>query len=76
MNITTPYLTEKDKKDLVWSITHNLPVVVLSHVSHAQNVLDVKKYLIDSGSKGTKVFFKIQNVDSIIHFKEIIDIAD
>ena len=73
---TSPYLTEKDKSDMMRSITHNINIIVLSHVTHPQNIIDAKNYLVSHWAKWVKVFFKVQNLETIYQFKQIIDVAD
>ncbi|MCS6824258.1 MAG: pyruvate kinase [Cytophagaceae bacterium] len=78
--VSEPSLTEKDKKDLMFGIEHNVDWVALSFVRRAEDMKDIKKIIRESG-KNIKVIAKIekpeaiQNIDAIIEETDAIMVA-
>ncbi len=55
------YLSEQDKKDLLFGIENHVDFVAASFVSCKQDVLDVKNFLAAHGGAGIDVIAKIEN---------------
>ena len=53
------FLSEQDKKDLLFGIEQDLDFVALSFVSNAQNVKDAKEFLKANGGEHIDVIAKI-----------------
>jgi len=73
--ISVPSLTEKDKKDLIFGLKHNIDWVALSFVRTAQCIHDVKKIINEAG-RTTKVVAKIEKPEAIVNMDEIIEVTD
>ena len=73
-------LTQKDKKDLDFGLKNDVEWVALSFVRAAQDIIDLKQYIQQSG-KVTKVIAKIEkpealeNIDAIIAATDAIMVA-
>lgn len=70
-----PALTEKDEKDLVFGLEHDVDWIALSFVRTAQDILDVKEKIKAAG-RTTKVIAKIEKPEAIDHIDEIIAATD
>ncbi|MDE6411443.1 MAG: pyruvate kinase [Clostridia bacterium] len=70
------YLSEQDKKDLLFGIEHNVDFVACSFVSKAQDVLDVRNFLKEHGSTDIDLIAKIENRAGVNNLKEILDVSD
>jgi len=73
---TINFVTERDRRDIVWAINNNIHTIVLAHTSTAQNVDEVRHFLALNDGKQMKVFFRVQNVECIKNYKEILAVAD
>lgn len=70
------YLSEQDKKDLLFGIENDVDFVACSFVSQAQDLRDVKEFLAENGAKGVSLIAKIENQAGINNIKEICDECD
>ena len=68
-----PYLSEQDKADIIFGISHGVDFVAASFVSTKQDVLDVRKLLDDNGGSDIEIVAKIENrsgVDNVVEICE------
>ena len=73
--LTIPALTEKDRKDLEFGLTHGVDVVALSFVRTAADVTEVKQ-IIASHHSDVPVIAKLEKPQAIDHLEEILEAAD
>ena len=59
VEISLPYLSENDKKDLLFGIKNDVDFVAASFVSRAEDVLQVRRFLEKNGGK--KYRYRLQN---------------
>ncbi len=74
-NILMPTLTEKDKKDLKFSVEHNVDFVALSFVRDRQDIATLKKKIKSLGGH-QHIVAKIETLKAIENFDEILDETD
>ncbi len=70
------YLSEQDKKDLLFGIEHQVDFVACSFVSKAQDILDVRNFLHENGSDDIDLIAKIENRAGVNNLQEILDVSD
>lgn len=70
------YLSEADKKDLLFAIQNKANFIAASFVSNKQNVLSLRKFLVDNGGSDIKIISKIENSSGIKNISEIIEVSD
>ncbi len=73
--ISKPSLTEKDKEDAIFALNHNVDWIALSFVRKAQDILDLKEIVAESG-KNTGIIAKIEKPQALDELDEIIAAAD
>lgn len=66
-----PFLSEKDKADLLFGIENDVDFVAASFVSTRQDVLDMRKFLDDNGGKSIDIIAKIENRPGVDNIEEI-----
>ena len=74
MNI--PFLSEADKKDILFGISHGVDFLALSFVSRASDVLAVKSFLAANGGGDIDVIAKIENRSGVNNLEEIMNVSD
>lgn len=67
------YLSEQDKKDLLFGIENDVDFVACSFVSNRQDILDVKNFLKENGCDNIELIAKIENRAGVNNIKEICD---
>jgi pyruvate kinase len=73
--LSIPALTEKDRKDLEFGLSHGVDAVAISFVRSAADVEMVKKIVASHGSD-VPVIAKLEKPQAIDHLEEILDAAD
>lgn len=74
--LNTTFLSEADKRDLLFGIQHNVDFVALSFVSKAQDVIDVKNFLKENGGEHIDVIAKIENRAGVNNLLDIMQVCD
>lgn len=70
------FLSEQDKKDLLFGIEQEVDFVALSFVSRAQDVIDAKNFLKENGGEHIDVIAKIENRAGVNNLLEIMEVSD
>lgn len=70
------YLSEADKKDLLFGIENDVDYVAASFVRTAQDVIDLRSFLNDNGGSSIKIISKIENMEGIHNFRRILECSD
>ncbi len=76
ISIKLPWLTDKDKDDVMFAIDHNMSYVALSFARKWEDVQDLKEFLYKNGWAHLKVIAKIENQEWIDNIAGIIRNAD
>ncbi len=74
LNLT--FLSEQDKKDILFGIENDVDFIALSFVSRAQDVLDVKEFLKANGAEHIDLIAKIENRTGVNNLHEIMAVSD
>ena len=74
VRINLPSLTEKDRKNILWGIEHNLDFIAHSFVRNKQDVLDIQRILDEHGSP-IKIIAKIENQEGVDNIDDILEVA-
>ena len=70
------YLSEQDKKDLLFGIEHQVDFIACSFVSRAQDIVDVRNFLHENGSDDIDLIAKIENRAGVNNLQEILEVSD
>lgn len=75
IRINLPAITNKDKKDILFGIKHNIDYIALSFVREAKDIKQLKKLLAKNADE-IKVISKIEDQEGVRNIEEIIDVSD
>ncbi|KAF5750462.1 pyruvate kinase cytosolic isozyme-like [Tripterygium wilfordii] len=78
IHIDLPTLTDKDKEVIsTWGVQNKIDFLSLSYTRHAEDVRQIRALLSKLGDLSqTQVFAKIENIEGLTHFDEILQEAD
>ncbi|CAN1357128.1 Pyruvate kinase 1, cytosolic, partial [Linum perenne] len=78
LRIELPTLSDKDKEVIsTWGLPNKIDFLSLSYTRHAEDVRQAREYLSKCGDLSqTQIFAKIENVEGLTHFDEILQVAD
>ncbi len=71
-----PFLTEKDKKDILRWLQVGVNILVVSYVKNENNILELRDFLYQHNGKDMKVIAKIETKEAIENLHQIITAAD
>ena len=67
-HISMPFMSEKDKQDLLFGIKRNVDFVAASFTRSRRDVLDIREFLDANGGEDIKIICKIENQEGIDNF--------
>ena len=70
------FLSEADKKDLLFGIQNDVDFVAASFVSTKQDVVDLRNFLNENGGADIDIIAQIENRAGVDNIEEICEIAD
>ena len=70
-----PYLSEQDRSDIIFGITHGVDYVAASFVSTKQDVLDIRELLDQNGGNDIEIIAKIENQSGVDNIEEICSVC-
>ncbi|MCI8413413.1 MAG: pyruvate kinase [Clostridia bacterium] len=76
ITIDMPYLSEVDKKDILFGIKQDIDYLAISFVRKADDVRQVKELLDSCNGKDVQIISKIENREGVNNIREIIDECD
>ena len=74
--LSMPYLSAADKEDLLFGIAHDVDFVAASFVRRREDVTALRKFLDYNGGHGVRIISKIENMEGIENFDEILAASD
>ena len=74
--LNQPYLSEQDKKDLLFGIENDIDFIACSFVSRKQDLMDVKEFIESNGADNIDLIAKIENRTGVDNIEEICTVCD
>ena len=71
-----PYLSEQDKKDMLFGIENDIDLIAASFVSTKQDMVELRTFLDENGGEDVEVIAKIENQPGVDNVEEILEIAN
>lgn len=70
------FISEKDRADIEFGCQQDVNFIAASFVRRPQDVLDVKKILVENGKPDIQIIAKIENSEGVEKMDDIIKVAD
>lgn len=74
--LSMPYISPKDREDIVFGIEKGFDFIAASFVRSAEDVLEVRKILQENNCYTMNIIAKIENAQGVENIDEIIAVAD
>lgn len=74
--LTMPFVSEKDKTDLLFGIEHQINAVACSFVRRADDIRQIREILDNNGGKDIEIIAKIENQEGLDNIEDIISVAN
>ncbi|KAJ4775650.1 Pyruvate kinase [Rhynchospora pubera] len=77
IRVDLPTLSDSDK-DVIskWGVKNKIDFLSLSYTRHAEDVRHAREFLSEVGLSQTQIIAKIENIEGLTHFDEILKEAD
>lgn len=76
VELTMPYISEKDYSDILFAVEHDYDYIAASFVRTADDVLAIRRILEEKGGSDIKIIAKIENMQGVQNIDEIIHVSD
>lgn len=76
VSLKMDYLSERDKSDLLFGIQKDVDYISASFVRKADDVRLLREFLKENGGSRIKIISKIENLEGIENFEEILELSD
>jgi len=76
IHLDIPYLSETDKQDLLFGIENDIDFVAASFIRCKEDVIALRKFIDYNGGHSIKIISKIENMEGIQNFEEILKYSD
>lgn len=71
-----PFLSEKDKKHIVWGIQHKINTIAVSFIRTKDDIFKVKNFLKEHEGGEVKVIVKIDTPEILENIEEVVKLSD
>jgi pyruvate kinase len=76
VRVNLPSVTDKDRRDILFGIEHDIDFIALSFVRNAEAVNQARQILEEAGGHHARLISKIENQEGIDNFDEILEVSD
>lgn len=76
VELSMPYISEKDYADIVFAIEQEYDFIAASFVRTADDVLEIRKILEEHNCKSINIISKIENMQGVQNIEAIIAVSD
>lgn len=76
IKVQMPYMSERDKEDILFGIRNDVDFVAASFVRNAKDIQEIRNFLNSSGGSDINIIAKIENNEGIENIDEIIEHAN
>ncbi|MCR5793668.1 MAG: pyruvate kinase [Lachnospiraceae bacterium] len=76
IKLSMKYLSEKDKKDILFGIEQDVDFIAASFVRKGDDVKKLRKLLKDNGGENIRIIAKIENKEGVENIDDIIELSD
>jgi len=75
-SLNLEYISEADRSDILFGIKMDVDYVAASFVRNADDVTQLRMLLNENGGEKIKIISKIENMEGIDNFRDILDLSD
>lgn len=76
VRLDIPFISEQDRKDLIYACEHEGDFIALSFVSSKEDVLEAKELLKEHNREDMKIISKIESTTGVENLDEIVEVSD
>ncbi|WP_343209760.1 pyruvate kinase [Anaerolentibacter hominis] len=75
-NLSMPYISEKDRQDIIFGIEHGVDFIAASFARSAADIIEVRRILDEYHCDFINIIAKIENMQGVDNIDEILRVSD
>ena len=76
VKLDMPFLSERDKSDLLFGIEQDVDFVAASFTRRGEDIAEMRAFLDEHGGERIRIIAKIENTEGVEKYEEILALAD
>ncbi len=76
VHLTMPYISEQDKKDILFGLECGFDFIAASFVRSASDILELRQLMHEKGPDDARIIAKIENAEGVENIDEILRVSD
>jgi len=76
VHLNMPHLSDRDREDLIFGIEQDVDFIAASFIRSREDVIGIRKFLDYNGGHDIRIISKIENLEGVENFSEILDYSD
>lgn len=76
INLSLPFISEKDRNDLLFGIENGFDFVAASFTRTASDIIEIRSILENNGGSNIRIIAKIENSQGVENIDDILKVAD
>lgn len=76
VKLSLPYISEKDRADILWGIEQGFDFIAASFTRCAADILEIRKILETRNCHSIRIVAKIENAEGVANIDEILHVSD
>lgn len=76
IHLNMPYMSEKDKQDILFGIEKKVDFIAASFVRTSDDIKELRQFLNENGGQSIHIMSKIENMEGIRNIDAIIEVSD
>lgn len=76
VSIKMPYMSEKDRSDIIFGIGQDVDYIAASFVRNAYDVMEIRKILDENNGHDIQIIAKIENHEGVANIDDIIRVSE
>ena len=76
VHLTMPFISEKDRSDILFGIEHGYDFIAASFTRTAEDILQIRHIMQEKGCDSIRIIAKIENAEGVANVDEILRVAD
>ena len=76
VKLKLPWITEKDKQDVMYAIENNFDFIAMSFVRNKENIQELRDLLKEHNAEHIKIISKVENQEAVENLDEIVKFSD
>ena len=75
-HLSMPFVSEKDKSDILFGIEHGFDFIAASFTRSAEDIMAIRHIMQEAGNESMRIIAKIENSEGVEHIDDILRVAD